>query len=60
MAAWRKLEVDAARHCQEKREANETKKVVSLLRESVEPAKHEATPTGLVNEPRSRCIHIFF
>ena len=47
--------MDAARHCQEKREANETKKVVSLLRESVEPAKHEATPTGLVNEPKEPC-----
>ena len=47
--------MDAARHCQEKREANETKKVVSLLRESEEPAKHEATPTGLVNEPKEPC-----
>ena len=38
MAGWRKEEVDAARHHQEKREANETRKVV-MVNGSVEPAK---------------------
>ena len=38
MRAWRKKEVDSARHHQEKSEGNETGKVVTVHR-SVEPAK---------------------
>ena len=48
MAAWRKEEVDAARHRQEKR-GNETGKVV-IAHGSVEFC--EATPIGLVDEPK--------
>ena len=39
MAAWRKG-VDAARHLQEKREANEARKL-AIVRGSLEPAKRE-------------------
>ena len=38
MAAWRKEDVDAARHRQDKREAIKTGKV-SIVHGSVEPAK---------------------
>ena len=38
MVAWRNEELDAARHCQEKREANETRKVV-IVHGSVELVK---------------------
>ena len=44
VTAWRKEEVDAARHRQEKREANETGKVV-IAHGSVEFC--EATPIGV-------------
>ena len=47
MAAWRKEEVDAARHRQEKREATETGKL-AIADGSVEFC--EATPIGLVDE----------
>ena len=50
MAAWRKEEVDAARHRQEKRdEANEPGKLV-IADGSVKFC--EATPIGLVDEPK--------
>ena len=39
MAAWRKEEEDSARLRQEKKEANETWKVVAL-QGSIEPSKH--------------------
>ena len=52
MAAWRKEEVDAARHRQEKRE--EATRLGNLLSQtgvwSVEFC--EATPIGLVDEPK--------
>ena len=47
MAAWRKAEVDAARHRREKREATRLKNVV-IAHGSVESC--EATPSGLVDE----------
>ena len=48
MAAWRKEGVDAARHRQEKREANETRIVVTRRKRRT----CEATPNGLVDEPK--------
>ena len=48
MAVWRKEEVDAARHRQEKREATKTEKLV-IADGSLEFC--EATPIGLVDEP---------
>ena len=48
MAAWRKEEVDAARHRQEKREA--TRLNLIIADGSVEFC--EATPIGLVDEPK--------
>ena len=49
MAAWRKEEVDAARHRQEKREATRLEKLLS----HTEAWKfREATPIDLVDEPK--------
>ena len=49
MAAWRKEEVDAARHRQGKERSNETGKVV-IAYGSVEFCR--ATPFGLVDESK--------
>ena len=49
MAAWRKEDVDAARHRQEKREATRLGTVI-IADGSVEFC--EATPIGLVDEPK--------
>ena len=49
MAAWRKEEVDAARHRQEKRD-NETGKKVVIAHRSV--IFCEATPIGLADESK--------
>ena len=38
ISAWRKEEVDTTRHCKEKKEANEARKVI-IVRGSVEPRK---------------------
>ena len=48
MAAWRKEEVDAARHRQEKREATRLGNLLSQT--DVELC--EATPIDLVDEPK--------
>ena len=49
MAAWRKEEVDAARHRQEKREVTKLGKLF-IAQESVEYC--EATPIGLADESK--------
>ena len=49
MAAWRKEEVDAARHRQEKREATKTGNLI-IADGSVEFC--EATLIGLIDEPK--------
>ena len=52
MAAWRKKEVDTARHLQEKKEAIRPGKVVIAHESSVEFC--EATPIGLVDTNESK------
>ena len=54
MAAWRKEEVDAARHRQEKREATALEKVV-IAHGSVEFC--EATPFDLVDGSRESLVY---
>ena len=51
MAAWRKEEVDAARHRQEKREATRPGNLLSQTR-VYQVEFCEATPIGLVDEPK--------
>ena len=53
MAAWRKEEVDAARHRQEKKKATESGKVV-IVHGSVQPAKRYQM-AYLVDEPKNSC-----
>ena len=50
MAAWRKEEVDATRHRQEKREATRPSAKVVIAHGSVEVC--EATPIGLADESK--------
>ena len=53
MFMWRKQEVDAARHRQEKRES--TRLGFQSWYRTWQRRTHEATPIGLVDEPKESC-----
>ena len=51
MATWRKEDEDAARHRQEKREANESRNPYRTWKRRTS----EVGPIGLVDEPKESC-----